>query len=375
MSQFRKSIVMKWVALFFLAVPVLLAPSALKAVEEPLQQQQHIDEATLSQQQSQAPTEEDKIKKGFCDKVNERFVRFGWSKVLCNDSTWRWDRKYTTAQGNPLLYQVFNEQSTNATTLVMCGVHGNESSSIYQCLYLTREILYDDPKSFVDAKVVIAPIVNPDGFLAKVPRRANSNGIDLNRNFPTNDFDSHATKEWKSAEGGAKDKYPGKQGGSEIETQFQIMLIERFNPDKIISVHSPFGWLDVDTPEKTGKPLTEPDGFNFKEISKQAKDMAQVMSRASNNFKVKDFRVYPGSLGNYAAREKGIPTYTLELESSDAVKGFSYWQRLRKAFVAAIQYKFNRIPPATAPAPDAATAAPSDKVDISDKSNKPTNIP
>ena len=94
------------------------------------------------------------------------------------------------------------------------------------------------------------------------------------------------------------------------------------------------------------------------------------MSRMSNNFKVKDFKVYPGSLGNYAAREKGIPTFTLELESSDPMKGFSYWQRMRKAFVTAIQYKFTHAAATTATTKTPAAVSSSQEDKDSDKANK-----
>jgi protein MpaA len=199
--------------------------------------------------------------------------------------------------------------------------------------------MFDNPGSFANSKVVIAPIVNPDGFLKTPSTRQNKNGIDLNRNFPTKDFDSRALVEWKSKEGGSKGKYPGEKGGSEIETLFQMMLIETHKPDKIISIHSPYGWLDVNTPTPGETEQDDADGLNLHELTRQANDIAQVMSRMSNNFRVKNFKVYPGSLGNYAARERGIPTYTLELESSDAVKGPAYWQRMRNAITAAIQYK------------------------------------
>ena len=39
-----------------------------------------------------------------------------------------------------------------------------------------------------DKKIVIAPLVNPDGFFSKPPKRTNSRGVDINRNFPTRDW-------------------------------------------------------------------------------------------------------------------------------------------------------------------------------------------
>jgi len=86
---------------------------------------------------------------------------------------------------------------------------------------------------FKDKCIVIAPLLNPDGFLASSPTRVNANGVDLNRNFPTKDWQAKAIRQW-IAKGKIKRYYPGAKPASEQETLFQMALIKRFNPQKNI---------------------------------------------------------------------------------------------------------------------------------------------
>ena len=274
-----------------------------------------------------------------CQEVEGRFKKFKWDRIICNPETWTFEEKYTTSgRGRPLLFREFKPEVTESTTLIMCGVHGNEFPSVYLCINLAREIIYDNPQAFNRSHVIIAPMVNPDGFLDAPPHRQNGRGVDLNRNFPTKDFAAKSMEEWRRNTHGDKGKYPGEQAGSENETQFQMMLIERFKPDKIVSIHAPYGWLDVDMPNPTALG-EEPDGFDFKDMLGKAREIARIMSHKSKNFKLKNFGVFPGSLGNYAAKERGIPTYTLELPSSDPRRGAEYWAQMKTAITAAIQYK------------------------------------
>jgi protein MpaA len=282
------------------------------------------------------------VKEKFCQEVNSRFKKFNWNKIICKPETWNYEEKYTSAAGNPLFFREFKPKDASSTTLVMCGVHGNEPSSVYLCVHLAREMMYDNPQAFAKSHVIIAPLVNPDGFLKVPPTRQNERGVDLNRNFPTKDFADKAVTEWRNRTQSNKGKFPGEKGGSEIETQFQMMLIERFKPQKIVSIHAPYGWLDFDSPEPaSGK--DELDGFDFKEMQSKYREIAVLMSQKSRNFQMKSFGVFPGSLGNYAAKERGIPVYTLELPSSDPRHGEEYWKQMKNAIRAAIQFHLVKI--------------------------------
>ena len=92
----------------------------------------------------------------------------------------------------------------------------------------------------------IVPVLNPDGALKET--RYNINGVDLNRNFPTFDWDEHAEKRWKQNEKSDPRRYPGKTAGSEPEVKCAIAQIEDFKPDLIVSVHTPYGLFDFDGP-------------------------------------------------------------------------------------------------------------------------------
>lgn len=280
----------------------------------------------------------------FCNEVNKQFKKFGWSRIICNPKTWTWDENFKTVKGNPLIYQVFEIGVPESTTIFFCGVHGNEIPSVYQCVHLVRDILFDHKDEYMNVRVVIAPIINPDGFLLESPTRQNARGVDINRNFPTKDFDKDAISAWKKEFKSTPAKYPGESAGSEIETKFQIMLIEKFPPDKIVSIHSPYGWLDYDSPSQT-RVLTgdEPDGYYFEQFIKESNNVATEMSKKGKNYKLTKFRIFPGSLGNYAANERAIPTYTLELPTSNAKNAEGYWNHFRKSYVTAIQYKLKRV--------------------------------
>jgi protein MpaA len=268
--------------------------------------------------------------KPFCDKVNAQFKSFNWHSILCIPE--RWKSFGVTKDGYPLLYQEFGfaENKSGPVNLFLCGVHGDEPPGVYLCFHLVRELLFDNPKSFEGFRIVIAPIVNPEGFFAGT--RTNSNGIDPNRNLPTRDFKKRALKVWKRYKN-AKNKYPGKVANSEIESQFQVHLIKEYQPDKIVSVHAPYGFLDYDGPG-------DRKYYNLVRVEQRAKYLALNMQANSKDFlKVVDFRFFPGSLGNYAGNERKIPTYTLELPSTSVKKAPYYWNALRFALVKAMAFR------------------------------------
>jgi protein MpaA len=181
--------------------------------------------------------------------------------------------------------------------------------------------------------VIVAPLINPDGFLEKKPVRTNANGIDLNRNFPTGDFDKMAIKLWKENNKSHPRRFPGDKGGSESETQFQMWLIETFKPNKILTVHSPLNFFDYDGPED--------DEFKTfaKEYVNSCEELRTSVKNASINYNFLRYGFYPGSLGNYAGKERGIPTLTLELPTVDASKAKAYFERLKQGTRVLITYE------------------------------------
>ncbi len=273
---------------------------------------------------------ENKTKVEFCSEVNVKFKKFGWDRIICNPD--RWEIYDYSAKGNPLLYQEFGFEDHDASVpvnLVLCGVHGDEPTGIYQCFHLVREIIFDNPQAAGKFKLVVAPIVNPDGFFMNT--RGNINGVDTNRNLPTMDWERKAHKLWAKK----KDprKYPGRSAGSEVETRMQTFLINKYQPDKILSFHAPLGFLDFDGPG-------DQKIYNLLRVERRAKNVGLRIQKNTKRFlKFIDFRFYPGSLGNYAGNERKIPTYTVELPSVQASKAHEYWSIMRYALIKALRYE------------------------------------
>ncbi len=295
-------------------------------------------EASLTQTQLEKSTSSiketspgKKTKKEFCNAVNQRFMQFGWHKIICDPNRWK-IFKYSS-KGNPLVYQEFGfdePDNKGAINLVLCGVHGDEPTGIYPCFYLVRDILFDNPQVLKDFRVIIAPIVNPDGFFAHT--RQNANGVDPNRNLPTKDWNFLAQKTWLDDEQKDPRKYPGERGGSEAESELQTYLITKYKPDKIFSIHAPLGFLDFDGPGKQKH-------LNLNRIENRAKYLVLNIEANIHKFlQLKNYRVFPGSLGNYAGKERNIPTYTVEFQTTDPSNAHYYWSVLRFALVKALSF-------------------------------------
>lgn len=131
---------------------------------------------------------------------------------------------------------------------------------------------------------------NQETNLALIPRlnqaatRVNPNGVDLNRNFPT--------KNWELTE--RNEFFGGENPASEEETKFVIETVEKLNPLLILTLHAPFKIVNYDG---------------------DAREIVEEIS-AIIGYPVEGNIGYPtpGSFGTWAGIEKGIPVITLELD-------------------------------------------------------------
>lgn len=207
-------------------------------------------------------------------------------------------REGFSIQGKLLEHFVYG--SGDQTVLLIGGIHGNEPAGTLLLNQLC-EHLSGRPGEAGGRRVVVAPATNPDGLARKL--RTNARGVDLNRNF--------ATQNWK------RSKVCGPQSMSEPETRFIADLIVRYRPARIVTVHTPLGCVDWDGP---------------------AGELAEEVSRASG-LPVKKVGARSGSLGSYAGVERRIPTITLELpKPANRLSDRAIWQRYGKALLAAIRY-------------------------------------
>lgn len=268
----------------------------------------------------------------FCRKIDQKFLHWGWGLSDCRDFEWHHVRD--SIKGDPLMWTVFGDEnkidkSVGNITLIMCGVHGDEITPIKFCFdvlhYLNQEFKKPEYKNSL---VVVFPIANPDSFFLERPTRVNARGVDINRNLPTRDWEKDALRLWKARYRSDPRRYPGAGPMTEPETLTQVNLIKRYSPQKIITVHAPLTILDYDGPVE----LTP----QFGEVGPRASELLIQMSKKADGYQVRNFPFFPGSLGNYAGNERGIPTFTLELPSSDNRRHKIYWDLFRPSIRAAL---------------------------------------
>ena len=269
--------------------------------------------------------------RNFCETLKKSFQRYGWKEDPCGTVDWRADLK--TTEGYPLIYTSFG--SGKETTLFMGGVHPDELTPIHLAFRFAR-YLKNHPKLYQEHgfKVIIAPLVNPDGFLIKRPLRTNQ-VVDVNRNFFTIDWYDRAVQAWRKRRNGLPRYFPGYFPNTEIETLFQVRLMDHFHPDKIFSVHAPLGFLDYDGPGDR-KPR------HLSRSERRARQFVYEVSKKTRNYRVVDYSFYPGSLGNYAGNERNLPTITLELETTRVNMVEQYWLKFLPGFVQSIEYPFRK---------------------------------
>lgn len=278
--------------------------------------------------------------KAWCQRTETEFKRYNWGASRCDEFNWNHVRN--SVDGHAIPWVVFGDESkleSKNVTLIMCGVHGDEITPVkfcYDIIYDLKDFLWD----FSERIVVVAPLVSPDSFFKAKPTRTNARGVDVNRNFPTQDWSADALRLWKVKHGKDKRRFPGHKALSEPEVVFQVNLIKRYRPAKIISVHSPLMMLDYDGPDLK------------KDTTRPAKDLLLSMSEKASRYKVSNYPHFPGSLGNWAGQELGIPTYTLELPNSDPHQSDKYWKLFREAIHHAIE---QRVGPTPSEAPVSAT--------------------
>ena len=172
-------------------------------------------------------------------------------------------------------------------TIIIGVVHGDEP----QGEFLINNFI---KKNNIPKNLLFVPSLNPDGL--ELETRTNANEVDINRNFPT--------ENWVLGE---RNRYfGGESPNSEIETQFIINVIEKYAPKLIITLHTPFKIVNFDG---EGREISEKIGKIF-------------------NYPIEESIGYPtpGSFGTWAGIERNIPIITIEMDEEcpqeDLIKPF-----------------------------------------------------
>ena len=239
----------------------------------------------------------------WCQAADKAVRSMHWDVDVCKGIDWV--GAALSVENRRLVYAEFGQKDSPNTTLILATVHGDEVTPFFVALKLTNW-LRDHKKEIGQTRVIVAPLVNPDGFYRPRRTRMNARGVDINRNFKTHDWELLALRTWREKYRQDPRRFPGYTPRSEPETLFQEELIKQFKPQKILAIHSPLNMLDYDGPSEH---LT---------LSQFPKDYRKQCERLKTSLRAKSTGYFPGSLGNYSGRELGIPTLTLELPSADA---------------------------------------------------------
>ena len=211
--------------------------------------------------------------------------------------------EYRSVEGRPI--EVFSFGAGPRTVLLMAGVHGDESRGVA----IVRSILgkletllgvsdsapdtqhptpntipsppiNHQPSTMNHLRVVVMPLVNPDGYAAGT--RRNARGIDINRNLPTKDFD------------GSDDHPGGSEPASEPETRAVLEVVSRFDPYLIISLHESLACVNY-------------NGELAIPVADRMSCICGLPTKGDIGYPC------PGSMGTYYGWERQLPVITLEL--------------------------------------------------------------
>ena len=200
-----------------------------------------------------------------------------------------------SVQNRPLRAYILENDTpvdTDDVTLIYAAVHGNETSTpgVIESL---RAHLKRHPGNLLGRRVILVPVLNPDGLARK--SRRNAHNVDINRNYPGT---------WRRPRRGEVFK-PGSGPASEPETQGMIALVNKYRPRKLVSIHQPLNCMI-------------PSGALGGEL-------ARAMQR-ENKYAIHEDAGYPtpGGFGGYCERILDAPIVTLELPWQSAEAG---WKR------------------------------------------------
>lgn len=258
-----------------------------------------------------------------CKALDGAYQKRKWGSNPCGSISWIEAGK--SVKGRPLIYADFGPTDSKNVTLVLSMVHGDEITPLYSGFEMAKWA-ETEMKKYPGARLVLAPLINPDGFLDYPKTRTNANGVDCNRNFKTADWQKDALSSWKKKFSSNPRRFPGHKPDSEPETLFQKMLIEKFKPQKIVSIHSPLNMIDYDGPDHLK--LAQ---FGAEYVQK-CQELRQAVRAKSTGF-------FPGSLGNYSGVELGIPTITLELPTADYRYAVKYWEMFKKGLETVVKHE------------------------------------
>lgn len=185
--------------------------------------------------------------------------------------------------------------------LYIGAMHGNEQNSMVILQKWIAE-LDANPDSIPSGRtIVVIPNTNPDGVASNT--RLNASGIDLNRNFPSDNWQTNVTE---PGGGGAMTTAGGPSSLSEPESKALANFVQAKQPRLLLTYHSYAGVVEAN---EAGDSVALAATYAAK-----AGYIAIPTSSIGNTF---DYST-TGALEDWMKDDLGLPAFVIELQSPTA---------------------------------------------------------
>lgn len=211
----------------------------------------------------------------------------------------------TSLRGRALTAYIFG--SSGPVTMYVGGIHGNEPSSTGLMRGWINE-LEANPSRLAGKRIVVIPAINPDGLAANT--RTNGRGVNLNRNFPTDNW----VKAIKDTDG-THASGGGEAPLSEPEAKALAAITNTYRPRLLLSFHA-VGSMTIG----------DPGGYSAAYAARYASMVGyrDATNTTSTNF---DYNV-TGAYEDWTYRNLGIPSMVVELSSYTSVYNAGHYAAL-----------------------------------------------
>lgn len=182
------------------------------------------------------------------------------------------------------------------------GIHGNEKGAVSLLQQFANEILTSPELVSSTKRVIILPLLNPDGYYQEI-YRDNANGVNINRNFTTPGWTAYPDEE----------TFAGTEPFSEAETRLLRDVVQECEAELMIAFHSQGG---VISPEASPESIALADWYASK-----------------TGYTIYNDWNYPGTATQWFMSTTGNPAITVEMTSHDK----SDWDINRSALLELIR--------------------------------------
>jgi len=199
----------------------------------------------------------------------------------------------TSRQGRAINAYYFG--TSGPVTLFVGALHGNEVSSSLILQDWINELEVNPGRIAKNTRVVIVPAVNPDGVVAGT--RNNAKGVNLNRNFPTDNWEKDIDDTNGFVKGGG-----GSAPLSEPEAKALANLSTALKPRLMISYHAVGSVV-----------IGDPGGYSAGYAAKYA-SLVGYRNATGQSAATFDYGI-TGSYEDWTIQKVGIPSMVVELGS------------------------------------------------------------